>query len=145
MASPRRKVVLRGQPEYNEDSKALEVLTPGHLVELTATGVQKNSDDAANVAPTFVVERDEMGKDIDDTYAINDYVKVAACYPGCRVYAFLASGQNVVAGAYLTGTTTGLLTAASVAAGIRLARALEPVDTSGSAPVAGTRIRVEIV
>ena len=65
--------------------------------------------------------------------------------PGERVYAWLASGQNVSKGAYLTSNNAGLLTLASVAASVRLARALEAVDTSGSAPVAGTRIRVEIV
>ncbi len=142
-----RKVIalLGGPPVINEDKKATEALTPGHLVELTAAGVKKNTANAANVACAFVLERDEAGKDIDDAYASGDYVKVGTFWPGQRVYAFLASGQNVAEGAYLTGNNAGLLTATGVAAGVRLTRALEAVDTSGSAPVAGTRIRVEVV
>lgn len=141
----RSVIALKGDPIINEEDKALEALTPGHLVELTSTGVQKNTDDAANVAAAFALERDEIGKGIDVAYAINDYVKVGVFRPGSHVYAFLASGQNVAKGAYLTGTTTGLFTATGVTASVRIARALEAVNTSGSAPVAGTRIRIEIV
>jgi hypothetical protein len=141
----RRKIVLKGDPIVNEDDVALEAITPGHLLMIVPTGVQKNTDDAANVAAAFALERDEMGKDIDVAYAIGDVVKVATFKPGEHVYAFLASGVNVAKGDYLTGTTDGLLTNGSVAAGIRLARALEAVNTTALAPVAGTRIRVEIV
>jgi len=158
----RKKIVLLGDPIINEEEVALEALVPGHLLELTATGVQKNTDDAANVAVAVALERDELGKEIGPTgtglgqtgaagpagaaeYAIGDTVKVGTFAPGMRAYMFLASGQNVAKGAYLTGTTTGLLTATGVTASVRLARALEAVNASGSAPVAGTRIRVEIV
>jgi hypothetical protein len=133
--------LMGGPPVINEEEVALEALTPGHLVELTTTGVQKCTDDAANVAPAFVLERDEMGSGIDVAYAIGDRVKVGTFKPGDRVYAFLASGQNVSKGAYLTSTTTGLLSAANVAASVRLARALESVNSTNDA----TRIRVEIV
>jgi hypothetical protein len=140
----RRVIALMytGAPVINEEETALEAITPGHLLELTTTGVKKNADDAANVAPAFALEREELGKDIDTAYAVGDYVKVGTFSPGQRVYAFLASGQNVAKGAYLTGNTTGELTATGVAAGIRLARALESVDNSAGA---NPRIRVEIV
>jgi hypothetical protein len=141
----RKVIALQGDPVINEEEKALEALTPGHLLEYGSGGLQKCTDDAANVAPMFALERDEMGKDIDDAYASGDYVKCGVFAPGMRVYALLASGQNVAKGAYLTGNTAGLLTAGSVAAGIRTAQALEAVDASGSAPVTGTRIRVQIV
>jgi len=139
------KIALRGDPKVSEEFIATEAITPGHLLELDATGVKKNTDDAANVAAAFALERSELGKTIDDAYASGDIVKMGVFAPGDHVYALLASGQNVARGAYLTGTTAGLLTAASVAAGIRIARAWEAVNTSGSAPVAGTRIHVEIV
>ena len=141
----RRIIALMGDPIITEEEKAIESLTPGHLLELTSGGWKKQTDDAANVAPIFALERDELGSGIDIAYASGDYVKAGHFAPGQRVYAFLASGQTVAKGAYLTGTTAGLLTAASVAAGVRTAMALEAVDTSGSAPAAGTRIRVEIV
>lgn len=139
------KITLRGDPQVTEEYTADEAVLPGHLLELTATGVKKQTDDAANVAAMFALERDELGSTIETAYASGDVVKVGHFKPGDRVYALLASGQNVARGAYLTSNTAGLLTAASVAAGIRRAIALEAKDLSGSAPVAGTRIRVEIV
>lgn len=142
----RRKIILKGKPpESDGEWPALEAITPGHLTEIVSSGIRKNTDDAANVAVAIALEREELGKDIDDAYAIGDYVKVATLAPGDRAYVFLASGVNAAVGDYLTGTTTGLFTKTSVAAGIRLARALEAVDTTGEAPVAGTRIRVEVV
>jgi len=138
-----RRVIalLGGPPVINEDRKALEAITPGHLLELSSTGVKKNTDDAANVAPAFALERDEAGKDIDDAYASGDYVKVGTFHPGQRVYAFVASGVTVLEGAYLTSDTAGMLGTSGVAAGVRLARALEDVTSV----VTPTRIRVEIV
>jgi hypothetical protein len=139
-----------GGPVVNEEESALESITPGHLIMLTATGVQKNTAAAENVAPQFALERDELGKEIGPggtgeagvaEYAVGDKVKAATYSSGMRVYAFLASGQNVVKGAYLTGTATGLLTATGVAADIRTARALESVNSTSDT----TRIRVEIV
>jgi len=137
----RRTIGLLGLPPVvNEEESALAAITPGHLLELTSTGVQRNTDDAANVAPNFALERDELGNDIDVAYAVGDKVKVGAFHPGQRVYAWLASGQNVAKGAYLTSNTTGLLTATGVTATVRMARALEAVNASADA-----RIRVEIV
>jgi hypothetical protein len=137
----RRVITLKGDPVIHEDEIALAAITPGHLLMLVPTGVQKNTAAAANVSASFALERDEVGRDIDFPYATNDVVKVGAFAPGQRVYAFLASGQNVAKGAYLTGNATGLLTATGVAADIRLARALEAVNSVADT----TRIRAEIV
>ncbi len=137
--------LMGGPPIINEEYKALEAITPGHLLEMVSSGVKKNTAAAANVAPCFALEREEMGNGIDVAYAVGDIVKTGTYHPGQRVYALLASGVNVAVGAYLTGDAAGLLTSASVAAGIRTARALEAVNTSGIAPVTGTRIQVEIV
>jgi hypothetical protein len=141
----RTVITLKGDPIISEEEKALEAIIPGHLLMLVAAGLQKNTANAANVAPSFALERDEMGKGVDVAYASGDYVKAATFKPGERVYAFLASGFNIAKGDYLTGNTTGLLFSTGVAAGIRLCRAVEAVNTSGVAPVTGTRIRVEIV
>lgn len=138
----RRVIILKGDPVIHEDEVAVSAITPGHLLELTPTGVQPNSDDAANVVPAFALERDEVGRDIDQPYAVGDVVKVGVFSAGHRAYAFLASGQNVAKGAYLTGNTAGELTSASVSATVRTARALEAVDNSAGA---NPRIRVEIV
>src|SRR5262245_6847656 len=109
MATYKTIALMGGPPVINEEDKALEALTPGHLVMLTSTGLQKNTANAANVARAFVLERDEIGSGIDVAYAINDYVKVGAFRQGQQVYAFLASGQNATKGDYLTGDNAGLL------------------------------------
>jgi len=140
----RNVITLMGDPIITEEL-ADAAVTPGHLLTLTTTGVTPNVDNQTKKAPIFALERDEQGDDIDTAYAIGDYVKVGAFKPGERVYGLLASGQNVARGAYLTGDgTAGLLTATG-AIGDILGVALEAVNASGSAPVAGTRIRVQIV
>jgi hypothetical protein len=142
----RKVIVLFGDPRYNEEDAAAEAIIPGHLVTYDGSGNLIKNTTAAVVSPAFALERDEMGDDIDTPYAIGDTVKVGVFHKGLRAYVWLASGQNVAKGDYLApSTTAGLLTKAGVTTTLRIARALEAVDTSGSAPVAGTRIRVEIV
>lgn len=129
-------IALKGTPFYNEDGAAAEAITPGHLV----AGVTSLTKHATANGPgrAYACERDERGDDIDTAYAIGDYVKVGNFYPGCRVYAWLASGQNVAADAMLGSAGDGNLKA--WASGPYLARALEAVNaTSGTA-----RIRVEV-
>lgn len=140
----RTVITLKGAPIITEDEAALAATLPGHLLTLDGSGVTPNTDADTKKAALFALERDELGNDIDTAYAIGDMVKVAAFKPGERVYAFLASGENVAKGAYLTGHATAGLLAASAAVADILGMALEAVDASGSAPVAGTRIRVEI-
>jgi hypothetical protein len=142
----RRVIILKGDPIQNEEDQAAEAITPGHLLNFDSSGNLIKNVTAANQARAFALERDELGKDIDQAYAIGDTVRVGVFSPGQRVYAWLASGQNTAKGDYLApSTTAGLLTKSGVTTTLRVARALEAVDTSGSAPVAGTRIRVEIV
>jgi hypothetical protein len=141
----RRVIALRGTPIVDEQETAVEALIPGHVLILGSSGYSKNTANAANVAPIFALERDELGKDIDEAYAISDRVKAGFFHAGQRVYAWLASGHNVAKGDYLTGDNAELLSKTGVTTAIRLAQALEAVNTSGSAPVAGTRIRVQIV
>lgn len=142
----RRVIALKGDPIQNEERAAAEAIIPGHLLNFDASGLLIKNVTAANQSPAFALEQDYLGKDIDEAYAIGDTVRVGQFSPGMRVYAWLASGQNVADGDYLApSTTAGLLTKTGVTTTLRIARALEDVDTTGSAPVAGTRIRVEIV
>jgi hypothetical protein len=144
----RRVIALLGGPPVTLDGDnpvAGEAIIPGHLLMDNGTSIVKNTANGANVARMFALERDELGTDIDTAYASGDQVKVGVFRGGQRVYAWLASGQNVARGAYLSCDNAGLLTLASVSSTVRIARAVEAVNTAGSAPVAGTRIRVEIV
>jgi hypothetical protein len=137
-----RRVIalLGGPPVTNEDDQAAEAITPGELVAYDGSGnLILNTEADENVARTFALERDELGNDIDVAYAIGDQVKVGAFHGGQRVYAWLASGENVAKGAYLTGDGAGHLAAAG--ANPRIARAVEAVNATAAA----ARIRVEIV
>lgn len=135
----RAKVLLRGDPIINEERAATEAILPGHLImHASATTCSKNTANAANVARAFALEREELGKTLTDAYASGDTVKEAVCYPGCRVYALIPSGQNISVEEYLEADNAGRLVTHNV--GTRLARALEAVIAT-----ADTRIRVEIV
>jgi len=132
----RRVIALLGDPIMNEDGAATAAITPGMLVE-GVTSVAPHSTAAGIARRTFALERDEMGKDIDDAYAIGDYVKVGSFSPGQRVNALVASGQDISAGEFLESAGDGTLRA--YAAGVRLGVALEAVTAT-----ALTRLRVEV-
>lgn len=137
----RRVIVLLGQPIYNEDGVASEAITPGMLVQ-GVTSIAKHATSGEDTSHAFACERDEMGKDIDEAYAVGDTVKVAVLAPGDRAYGFLASGQNVAADANLMSAGTGYFTAHTGSNKV-LARALEAVNNTAGPGAA--RIRLEMV
>ena len=135
----RQVVKLLGEPIQNEDSKAAEAITPGHLVTFNGSGdLIKHATAGGNAARAFALEREEMGDDYDVAYAVNDYVKVGVFYPGCRVNAIIASGQNLIKGDFLESAGNGNLR--KLASGVALARSLE---TTG-AVTATRRLDAEI-
>jgi hypothetical protein len=135
-----RKVVkLLGEPIQNEDSQAAEAITPGHLVTFNSSGnLIKHATAGGNAARAFALEREEMGDDYDVAYAIGDTVKVGVFYPGCRVNAIIASGQNLIKGDFLESAGNGNLR--KLASGVALGRSLE---TTG-AVTATRRLDAEI-
>jgi len=137
----KRVIALLGQPIQNEDAAAAEAITPGMLVTLNSSGLLiKHATAGGATARNFAMERDEMGKGIDDVYAIGDTVKVGAFTQGMRVNAFLTTGNNAGIGALLESTGTGALRLLST--GVAIARALEALNnTSGQ----NARLRVEII
>lgn len=136
--------LLGGPPVINEESIAQEAILPGHLLELTSGGaVKKNTNAAANAAPCFALERDELGKDINTAYASGDTVKVGAFHAGQRVYAFIASGQNIARGAYVTTDNAGRVTATGATASLRIGKATESVNNT--AGPGDARLTIEIV
>ena len=134
----KKSIFLLGQPVYNEDGAAGEVITPGHLVQGVTT-LLKHATAGANTARAFALERDELGRGIDVNYAIGDTVKVGSFHQGEHVLALVASGQNLTEGQSLESAGNGTLRA--LAAGIVLARSLE---TTGALTTM-SRVRVEII
>jgi hypothetical protein len=135
----KRTVKLLGEGIYNENDKAAEAITPGHLVNFNSSGdLIKHASAAGRAAKTFALEREEMGDDIDDNYAIGDTVKVGHFGPGCIVYALVASGQNLIKGDPLESAGNGTLKEGTTNV---IARSL---DAPGAISVL-TRVRAEIV
>src|SRR5262245_10141665 len=137
----KRVIALMGEPIQTEDWAAAEAITPGHLVNVNSSGLLiKHATSTGVAARRFAMARDEMGQDIDVAYAIGDTVKVGCFHQGQRVYAFLASGQNVALGAFLSSNGAGLLTGSTTNS---VAQALEAVNNTAGPGAA--RITVEIL
>lgn len=153
MSAPygKRSVLLRGTPIVNEDGVAGSAIKPGYLVKGVTTIDPQSADGATVIPKAFALERSELGTGIDSTYtgtnngtgspdyALADQVKVAVCYPGCRLTAWVASGQVIAADGLLSSAGDGTLEALD-ASDYVVARALEAVTA-----VALTKIRIEVV
>jgi hypothetical protein len=136
-------VFLGGNRTQINDLAASEAITPGHLVDrFNSAGVirwRKHATASIAVAPAFATEHSMANKGVDDAYGIGDLVEVSVGEPGAAFWAFIASGQNIVAGNKLESAGDGTLKIFS--AGIVIASALENKPTV----TALTRIRVEVV
>jgi hypothetical protein len=137
-----RVIMLKGADtaHYSEDGAAGAAITPGMLVSGVTTLVPWASAGAAG-AYKYADFRDEMGKTIDDAYAIGDTVKVVAVSPSDRINALIASGENIASDALLEAAADGTLRV--LASGVAVARALEAVNNSAGPSWA--RLRVEAV
>lgn len=143
--SNQRVITLKGCPEVTEEFQANEAISPGHLLGFSSGKLIKNTSNANKVAPMFALERDELGKDVDEAYAADDYVKAGTFAPGMRLSAFIASGQTVAIGDYLTGDAAGRLTKTGVDNDTNiLAQAMEAITTTG-VDTGANRISVQIV
>ncbi len=141
-----KKVLLKGDP-IRKEGVAGAAITPGMLVNYDANGnLVPHAGVGMNAAPTFALEQDFLGKDLDASYAIGDQVQVATCRPGDEIYALLDAGANVKKGDFLESNGAGALQAFSNQAyqfHAIVCRAAENKDNSGGyTPV---RIRVEVV
>jgi hypothetical protein len=135
------QVFLGGNRVQVNDLAASETITPGHLVDRFNNGgiIRWRKHATASIAcvPAFATEHSMANKGVDDVYNANDLVEVSVCEAGAAVWAFIASGQNIVAGNKLESAGDGTLKIFS--AGIVLASALENKPSVGVL----TRIRVE--
>lgn len=136
----RRTILLMGDPIFNEDDKAAEAITPGHTVIFNGSGnLIKGPAAGINGQLAFACERDEMGKSIDDAYAIGDTVKVAVARKGDRFNALvIANAAAIVKGDLLEAGGGGAFR--KLAAGVALARSLDTIDNSA----VGTQARIRI-
>ena len=139
--STKRVIKLLGEPVQDEDRAAAAEITPGMLLDIDGSGDLIPANSAGGYFERmFALEREEMGNDIDEVYAIGDTVKAGRFPPGTRVLVLIPSGQNIQDGEYLeAGATAGMLRA--YASGTRIARSLEDVG----AVILTTRLRAVVV
>lgn len=160
-------IFLSGEISRGFEGIAVAAIRPGMLVNirdanptdgpLTTPGRNKDvgpHNAAGQSGSMFAREMDLTGSSIDDVYEIGDTVLYQTSRAGDRVYALLAAGQEVVAGARLESAGNGYLRAATAGSGAAtpvtfpgaaLAIALEDVDNNPGAGGAPARIKIEVL
>ena len=141
-----------------EEFDADAAITPGHLLEITATGVKVHATAGGNVkGHLFALENELEGQDITDAFAADDKVQVWVAQRGEQVYALLANGETTTIGCLLESAGDGTLKVhvadsgdsddAVVIYGNQIVGvALEVVDMSGSSGVdPDGRVKIMIV
>jgi hypothetical protein len=137
-----RKIALSYDITYDEPGPAGGVITPGMLVTVNSSGqVIAHATAGGAGSRTFALEREEMNKDIDQTYAVGDQVKTGSGGSGQRFNSLIASGQNIAKGALLESNGNG--TFRLFASGVALARPNEAVNNS--AGLTPARMSVTVV
>jgi hypothetical protein len=120
----RNVILLRGDAREEAGKATPYAITPGMLVEPTATGYQPHSTAGGPAAAIFARGQTENnGADIDTDIALNDEVVVIFPEKGAKVNAYTAdtiavggfvqSGGDGSVVAYDSGTILGIATAAS--------------------------------
>lgn len=102
-------IVLRGYPEVDEQNSASAAIPYGSLIEKSSGSWRVHSTAAGHAAKVFALERDELGKDITDSYASGERVKAGYCKSGDRINAIIASGETVTEGQELESDGAGRL------------------------------------
>lgn len=147
-----KTIALKGNGIRKEAKVGASVITPGYLVELDSAGLAIPHGTALGTAsPSFALENELFGYDIDVDYPVGDQLLYETFWSGQEVYALVAaSAVAIVIGDFLDSAGDGtlkLVTTAAATADISrnsvVARALEAVDNSGGGSEA--RIRVEII
>lgn len=135
------KTIALAGPFVQKEGVAGGAIKAGMLVKDIAGAVVAHDGAGLAAAPAFAFPIQTVnGEDMATDYASGDQIIYGVFAEGSHVYAYLASGQNVAAGALLQSNGSGYLSAASTADNV-VARALEAVNASGAA----ARIRVEVV
>lgn len=133
--TPRNTVLVRGMAR-EEDALADEAITPGMLVELTATGVQRHNAAGGVATPIFAREQKEnQGADIHDEIASGDYV--TCLYPKLGDVINAYTEDTIALGGWVESDGDGGVRA--YGSGYRIGQARKASDFSG------TTGRVEII
>lgn len=134
-----QQVVLWGNPpQFTAAAEA--AITPGDLIEVTATGtVQRHGTAAATVlAPLFALAKTYLGLGIDDDYAAGDPVAYVAPSPGDVINARVEAAAVLTPASRLESAGDGTLQVATT--GVAIAQSMETKTVGASAE--RTRVRI---
>lgn len=142
MAKTTRDTIITIETGIQYEAVAHAALTPGHLVELLATGkVQKQATAGADCEIAVAIEDYLQGRTIADEYAADDRVLYRVFPKGAQILLVLADGENIVVGDKLTPATGGEVKAVDSTDTRVKFIAMEAVNASaGSVPVAQRRV-----
>ena len=143
MSDTPKRIHLLGSGRH-EEAVAAAAITPGMLVSINAAGeLVPNPDVGGAAEKAFALEDALQGRTIATAYAADEVVSFVLAQPGDVVYAWAASGSNLIIGDKLMCDGGGRLME-STGPEETLAVALEAVDLSdtGADPA---RIRVRIL
>lgn len=125
-----RTIKLKKYLDIIEEKPAGGAITPGALVQFTATDTVTVHSTAGGVAmPAFALEDELQGNTINDAYAADDPVQVWIAQAGEQVYALAEVGATITPGLFLESAGDGTLQPLST--GVAVAQALaapESVD-----------------
>ncbi len=146
----KRSVIQKGCPEINEAGVASAQVNPGYLVKGVST-IAHQTATTGQRAFALALEREELGKGIDGTYAPSggagnyyyasgERVKVGVFGKGMQAIVYVASGQNISEDDYLASAGDGTFAETSTV-GDMMCRSLENLG----AVTTLTKLRVEVL
>jgi len=149
-------IVISGMPQYPPEVKAVEAITPGHLVDFvlaagaTQGQLRRHLDAGGNRACMFAIESlvpslsSSQTAPIDIPYAIGDSVRWVVPQSGDVIYAWVpANAAAIVRGNSLgtNGDGTLILFAAQVTGALVIA----DENVNNAAIAVPSRIRVRVI
>jgi len=154
----KRTIKIKKYLDIVEEYTADAAITPGHLLELTTTGVKVHATAGGNVkGHLFALEDELQGNGIATAYAVSAKTQVWVAQRGEQVYALLANGETATIGMQLESAGDGTLQehtpdvdsasdVTTIYGNQIVGIALEAVDMSGSSAVdPNGRIKIMVI
>ncbi len=139
-----KTITLRGNSfVIRKEAIADAIITPGMLLELTATGVKKHAGAGLNAQKMFAVENEVVGNGIDDDYAALDTCLYGIFPPGSEVFA-IAGVAGVTALQYVESDGLGRLDDATADAATDTDQRTSIVGLALTTAAVGVRFKLEV-
>ncbi len=139
-----KTITLIGNSQViRKESIADAAITPGMLLELTATGAKKHAGAGLNAQKMFAVENEVVGDGIDDDYAALDTLLYGIFPPGSVVWA-IAGVAGVTALDYVESDGLGRLDDATADAATDTDQRNSIVGLALTTAAVGLRFKLEV-